>query len=636
MAVDALARSLAAGKVPVDAYEMAVAGGYTGTKEQFEEDLGNSGTNATNAAASASVAAAAAANLAPIYSTSGTYAVGDYVLYNSGLYKCNTAITTGEAWTASHWTVVKVGTELTNTNGDVAVLREGLYSVIPKPLADETDLTNGQYVRHATGGLNSSASTSYSSYVDVHGLEYIVYTRMYTSGSSAPANGIFFYDSTQSPIANSGIASGYGASEQTAAMYKAAVPSGAYYARFSYWASTSPVYTSIPFRVYDANEYENSIATEISTIREGLNAAQTDISYYAKYNNLWAYGSITSGYALNANNGTIQVNAEYDTTDWIPVDGLKVLYGVGARYWFYDSNKAILSGQTGVLNNMPALYDGSAMKKISVPSGASYFRICSKIILEKDLYAETPYEEYLETQIHNSQNNLKLYCLGDSITRGMYAEEGASQSTGPTEYGYPYWIGQINGYTVVNLGNSGSGWANIGSAETIEDQSVQRNAKDVVDGNSFSDADIITFAFGVNDWKGAAQNIVLGDMNSVSGDGTVIGNMKYCIETTVSKKPTAQIIILLPLNTNRQWSGMATMTEADNWAFGYAYRNNQTLQDYRDAIKTCADYYNVKVVDLEEVCPINRLNIRKVCGDGLHPTMAFYKQMGSALAPLIH
>ena len=64
MAVDALARAIAAGKVPVDAYEMAVAGGYTGTKEQFEADMGNSATNATNAAASASAAAEDAASIA--------------------------------------------------------------------------------------------------------------------------------------------------------------------------------------------------------------------------------------------------------------------------------------------------------------------------------------------------------------------------------------------------------------------------------------------------------------------------------------------------------------------------------------------------------------------------------------------
>lgn len=121
MAVDTLARAIAAGKVPVDAYEMAVAGGYTGTKEEFEADMGNSGTNATNAAnaaaeaeASAATASAAAGNLAPAYSSSATYAVGDHVLYDGGYYVCNTAITTAEAWTAAHWTAAKVGPEITD------------------------------------------------------------------------------------------------------------------------------------------------------------------------------------------------------------------------------------------------------------------------------------------------------------------------------------------------------------------------------------------------------------------------------------------------------------------------------------------------------------------------------------------
>lgn len=119
--IDPSADMTPANLTPITAYDMAVAGGYTGTKAQFETDMGNSATNATNAAASASAAAAsattasnAAANFAPAYSSSATYAVGDHVLYNGGYYVCNTAITTAEAWTAAHWTAVKVGPEITD------------------------------------------------------------------------------------------------------------------------------------------------------------------------------------------------------------------------------------------------------------------------------------------------------------------------------------------------------------------------------------------------------------------------------------------------------------------------------------------------------------------------------------------
>ena len=41
-----------------------------------------------------------------VYSSSSTYAVGDRVRYGSGMYECNTAITTAESWTSAHWTLL--------------------------------------------------------------------------------------------------------------------------------------------------------------------------------------------------------------------------------------------------------------------------------------------------------------------------------------------------------------------------------------------------------------------------------------------------------------------------------------------------------------------------------------------------
>lgn len=61
-------------------------------------------------------------DLAPAYSTSGTYAVGDYVTYGGDVYRCTTAITTAEAWTAAHWTQVTIGYELSSTKADLSQL----------------------------------------------------------------------------------------------------------------------------------------------------------------------------------------------------------------------------------------------------------------------------------------------------------------------------------------------------------------------------------------------------------------------------------------------------------------------------------------------------------------------------------
>lgn len=55
--------------------------------------------------------------IADAYSATSTYAVGDYCIHEGKLYKCNTAIGTAEAWTAAHWTAVKVTSELGSGGG---------------------------------------------------------------------------------------------------------------------------------------------------------------------------------------------------------------------------------------------------------------------------------------------------------------------------------------------------------------------------------------------------------------------------------------------------------------------------------------------------------------------------------------
>ena len=52
--------------------------------------------------------------IAADYTAAKTYAVGEYVYYNGVLYRCNTEITTAEAWTAGHWTAAKLADDLSS------------------------------------------------------------------------------------------------------------------------------------------------------------------------------------------------------------------------------------------------------------------------------------------------------------------------------------------------------------------------------------------------------------------------------------------------------------------------------------------------------------------------------------------
>ena len=51
-------------------------------------------------------------NLADYYSASADYAVGDLIIRNDTLWKCNTAITGGEAWNANHWGQTTIADEI--------------------------------------------------------------------------------------------------------------------------------------------------------------------------------------------------------------------------------------------------------------------------------------------------------------------------------------------------------------------------------------------------------------------------------------------------------------------------------------------------------------------------------------------
>lgn len=75
--------------------------------------------------------------MAPAYSPSETYAVGAYVNQNGAIYRCTTAITTAEAWTAGHWAVVTLGADL---EGQVGDLKTQLTEYAKETVYDEVSL----------------------------------------------------------------------------------------------------------------------------------------------------------------------------------------------------------------------------------------------------------------------------------------------------------------------------------------------------------------------------------------------------------------------------------------------------------------------------------------------------------------
>lgn len=124
---------------------------YHNNSKYFSEQASAS---ATAAAGSATAAAASVSSLAPAYSSSATYDVGDYVLYSGSLYRCTTEITTAEEWTAAHWTAAKLAEDVSDVKSDFDYFVSN--EIILSQATNITDFVQG-YVRD-DGTLGSSTT----------------------------------------------------------------------------------------------------------------------------------------------------------------------------------------------------------------------------------------------------------------------------------------------------------------------------------------------------------------------------------------------------------------------------------------------------------------------------------------------
>ena len=120
------------------------------------------------------------ANVAANYDSSETYAVGDYCLHDGSLYKCSTAISSPEAWTAGHWTQIKIAGELSTLNGKIGnLLFTKEYTVTP---------TDNSVVAYATSDMMTKyAQKDISSDIATYGTVIAVYATGY-GGIPVPAN----------------------------------------------------------------------------------------------------------------------------------------------------------------------------------------------------------------------------------------------------------------------------------------------------------------------------------------------------------------------------------------------------------------------------------------------------------------
>lgn len=136
-------------------------------------------------------------SLAPEFSASGTYTVGDFVMRNGVLYICSTAHTTA-AWDASHFTAVNAGTYLTMVAAANAVASGGVApggfglgasAVLLTNANDLNDITSNGFYSWRDGSVNRPSNfpsdinnPACSMIVSKYTVSYVVQTVTQLSG----------------------------------------------------------------------------------------------------------------------------------------------------------------------------------------------------------------------------------------------------------------------------------------------------------------------------------------------------------------------------------------------------------------------------------------------------------------------
>lgn len=223
----------------------------------------------------------------------------------------------------------------------------------------------------------------------------------------------------------------------------------------------------------------------------------------------------------------------------------------------------------------------------------------------------------------------RWFALGDSITQGYVSAPDESASSGYKQYlntnEAERWVNIVadkNGYQLTNYGVGGTGYAHHTSSTV--------NARAQADSIDFSQCDMVTLAYGVNDWKGQAT---LGSMDDdVDTVDAFVPNIRYVIRKILTDNPCCKIFVITPLNCR------SLGTYDTNYGIGYANAANASgpgLEQIFELEKAVCEYHGIELIDMTHCSVINRENIKTMLPDYVHPTVECHSLIARELAAKI-
>ena len=348
----------------------------------------------------------------------------------------------------------------------------------------------------------------------------------------------------------------------------------------------------------------------------------------------------TTGYYLQ-NAGTWLSNPTSKFT-FIPVNGGEFFRASASSGRIAIlAEKPVPTTQVTFATGYTAVSGGNTFRNgTTLPDDARYIFVQTKYgtteyvydLLEVDgiNYAVSVREELYDLVTDTGVNWIQF---GDSITSGYYSYFNEDGTAGSHSYGqnivYPYLVSQMNHWKYTNKGVGGMGWrvTSTGSTQYLPYNRI----KEITD---WSDINLVTFAYGINDYKGATASMYGSLTDAYTYDesmtpNTVVECMRYCFDYIMSKKPDIKIIVITPFNIRNYDYGMGTYDTC--YARGHS-RNGYTLDQFADLMISVCNEYGIEYLDMTRFSCINRSNIIQMLPDGVHPSIECHALLAREMA----
>lgn len=449
--------------------------------------------------------------LAPTYSSSSTYAVGDYVYYSGSLYRCTTAITTAEAWTSGHWTQVALAPEVSDLKSELNANEKDVASIEKNIAVYNKNRYNGfcfpNHRFNSNGNIQAEPNWNLTDYIYIGDLEDIfVSAEVIASGARLSYKPYFatVYDEKLNYIQYVG--------DQPDAHYT--VPTGVSFIRFSYQAS---LWQNV--QVESGSNRSDYVPFDYFAETKRLTDAESNISYLQTASLMDVktplFCSCTNKKFLEADGDIVDYSdASFVVTDYIDVSGYSELYINGSSVWgngvcaFYNSSKAVVS--------VPVKAEAVGTRtfittKVSVPQNAKYAVLAG-------LRGNMPYCFGItkNTAMPSALSGKKVTVIGDSIT----------ERNNTAAINWATYLENKTGCILQNLGVSGSGFYYSSPYKNRISQIA-------------NDTDIIGVAISFND---IGKGVSIGVYTDTE-ETTLCGYAYVCLSQLQAAFPTTPIIV---------------------------------------------------------------------------------------------